>query len=197
MIPAIYERRSIRKFLPTLVPHQEIVDILQSGIKAPSSKNSQPWRYVVVEGIPKGEMIAAFRKGVENRKQENSLPPRIMELLPAVEHTIHCMEQAPVIIFAINPFGTSPFTKLTAEQHLAELTCTQSISASIQNMLLAATEKKLGSLWICDIYFAYPELCQWLATDGELVAAIALGYPGEQPTERPRKPMDEIVTWHN
>lgn len=71
----------------------------------------------------------------------------------------------------------------------------QSISASIQNMLLAATEKGIGSLWICDIYFAYAELCEWLNEDGQLIAAVAFGYPNEFPKERPRKKMEDVVEW--
>ncbi len=67
--------------------------------------------------------------------------------------------------------------------------------ASIQNLLLAATDKGIGSLWICDIYFAYPELSAWLGEEGQLVAAVALGYPEESPAPRPRKPLEEILRW--
>lgn len=70
-----------------------------------------------------------------------------------------------------------------------------SVSASIQNMLLAAAEKGIGSLWICDIFFAYAELCEWLDSDGQLIAAIAFGYPDEFPEERPRKGIDDVVEW--
>ncbi len=37
-------------------------------------------------------------------------------------------------------------------------------------MSLTAVELGLGSLWICDVYFAYRELCEWLNTDSQLVA---------------------------
>lgn len=84
---------------------------------------------------------------------------------------------------------------LTIEERVYEICNIQSIGAAIQNMLLAATEKGIGSLWICDIYFAYPELCKWLDSDGQLVAAVAFGYPKEFPNERPRKKMDTVVEW--
>ena len=64
-------------------------------------------------------------------------------------------------------------------------------------MLLTATEKGIGSLWICDIYFVYAELCQWLNSEGELVAAIAFGYPDEFPEERPRKSVEDVVEWRS
>lgn len=62
-------------------------------------------------------------------------------------------------------------------------------------MNLAATELGLGSLWICDIYFAYKELNDWLDTAGQLFAALTLGYADETPSARPRKSMDNIVQW--
>ena len=65
----------------------------------------------------------------------------------------------------------------------------------LENMSLAAVENGLGSLWICDIYFAYRELCAWLNCGGELVAAFALGYAGEAPMPRPRKSWSETVEW--
>ena len=89
------------------------------------------------------------------------------------------------------------FEKLNPEERVYEICNIQSLSASIQNMLLAATEKGIGSLWICDIYFAYFELCNWLDTEGELIAAIAFGYPNEFPKMRPRKNIQDVVEWRN
>ena len=84
---------------------------------------------------------------------------------------------------------------MTKEEKIYEVCNIQSISAAIQNMLLAAEERGIGSLWVCDIYFAYQELCEWLAGEGELIAALALGYPDEAPAQRPRKKLDEVVQW--
>ncbi|HIQ96102.1 MAG TPA: nitroreductase family protein, partial [Candidatus Limivivens merdigallinarum] len=105
------------------------------------------------------------------------------------------MAQAPVIIFAVNPFGKGIFEELTPEERIYEICNIQSLSASVQNMLLAATEKGIGSLWICDIYFAYFELCDWLKPEGELLAAVALGYPDEAPKARPRREIEDVVEW--
>ena len=38
---------------------------------------------------------------------------------------------------------------------------------------------------------------EWLNSDGQLIAAIALGYPDELPDERPRKKLDDIVEWRS
>ncbi len=197
METSIDQRRSIRKFLDKPVPKQELLEILQSGLKAPSSKNSQPWNYTVVQDQAKAEMLQAFRQGLQRMENDPLLPPPFKPLISAAKQTANIMETAPVILLAVNPYGKNVLGPLTAEEHLAEITQIQSISASMENILLAATEKGIGSLWICDIYFAYDELCQWLGKDGQLVAAIALGYPGESPSAQPRKSLEEVVEWRS
>lgn len=36
--------------------------------------------------------------------------------------------------------------------------------------IIESTEKGIGSLWICDIFFEYKELHKWLNIEGEMVA---------------------------
>lgn len=187
MISAIYDRRSIRKFLETPISEKDLTDIIQSGIKAPSSKNRQPWKYIVVQGKAREEMLKVFRRGIEREEKEKALLPQSRQYIAAAKHTVDIMEEAPVSVFIVNSLGKHILAELTPEEHIYEICNVQSISASIQNMLLSATEKGIGSLWICDIFFAYEELCEWLGSDGELIAAVAFGYPAEFPQERPRK----------
>ena len=197
MISAIYDRRSIRKFTDRPISQEDITDTIQSGIKAPSSKNRQPWKYIVVQGNAKEEMLKVFRQGIEREEKDNALLPLSKQHIAAAKYTVDIMAEAPIIVFVVNSLGKSILTELTPEEHVYEICNIQSISASIQNMLLAATEKGIGSLWICDIYFAYSELCKWLDSDGQLIAAIAFGYPNEFPKERPRKKLEDIVEWRN
>lgn len=197
MIDAIYERRSIRKFQDKPISEEDIIDILQCGIKAPSSKNRQPWKYIIVQGKAKEEMLRVFREGIIREEMKDALLPESKKYINGAKYTVEIMGQAPVVIFAINPLGKGVLAELTPEERIYEVCNIQSISASIQNMLLAATHKGIGSLWICDIYFAYSELCEWLNTEGELLAAVALGYPDESPKERPRKKIEDVVEWRN
>lgn len=172
-----------------------MIEIIQSGIKAPSSKNRQPWKYIVVQGREKEEMLEVFRRGISREENEWALLPQSRQHIAAAKYTVDIMEDAPVIVFVVNSLGKSILSELTPEERVYEICNIQSISASIQNMLLSATEKGIGSLWICDIYFAYSELCEWLNSEGQLVAAIAFGYPDESPRERPRKSLNDVVVW--
>ena len=91
MISAIYERRSIRKFLDKPISQEDIMDIIQSGVKAPSSKNRQPWKYIVIQGNAKVEMLKVFRQGIEREENESALLPHSKQHIPAAKYTVDIM----------------------------------------------------------------------------------------------------------
>lgn len=194
MMLEIENRRSIRKYKNTSVSKQAIEKILHAGIQAPSSKNRQPWRFVVVTGASKSEMILTMKSGLEREKAEPLLPESA-RYISGAEYTIKIMEQAPVTILILNEMGINLYKKLSTEERIYEICNAQSIGAAIENMTLAATGLGLGSLWICDIYFAYRELCDWLVVDGEIFAAMTIGYADENPPARPRKKINDVVNW--
>jgi nitroreductase len=105
------------------------------------------------------------------------------------------MKQAPVRVFIFNPNGTYPWQKKTIGQQFQELVDIQSVGAAIENMLLTATGLGVGSLWICDVFIAYEELCQWMGKAYQMVAAVSFGYSDEAPNARGRKGFDEVVEW--
>lgn len=194
MLPEIKDRRSIRSYQDKAVPKHMLEEILHAGLLAPSSKNRQPWRFVVATGPAKAEALKAMERGLE-REKENPLLPESARYLGGAEHTLRIMKQAPVVIFIVNPIGISLHAALTPEERVYEICNAQSAGAAIENMTLAAAELGLGSLWICDTYFAYRELCEWLGSGGELLAAMAVGYADEKPPARPRISMEEAVEW--
>jgi nitroreductase len=201
-LESIAKRRSIRKFCDKEIDKSLLEKILAAGMLAPSAKNSQPWKYVVVTGSQKNEMIEALRKGLRNEKEGHGLfnkNPYIQPLLKGAEHTFEIMEEAAVTLFVINTENSVEIEHFpvmqTFEEKIAETVNIQSIGASIENILLAALEYGIGSLWIADIVFAYREISKWLNTDKEIIAAISLGYPDEDPPRRPRKEMAAVVEW--
>ena len=192
---AIDSRRSIRRFSDREIPEEVICKIIESGIKAPSAKNRQPWRFMVIQGQAKADMLKAFRAGIQREKTGRALLPDSSRHLGGAEYTVRIMDQAPVVIFVLNPEGKGLFAPLNDEDRIYELCNIQSVSAAIENMLLEAADMGIGSLWICDIFFAYEELCRWMDCGDELVAAVAFGYGEESPSSRPRKGLEDVVVW--
>ena len=194
MLREIKERRSIRKYEVQVIPAAVLEEILQAGMLASSSKNRQPWKFIVVSGESKAEMLAALDIGLKREKKAPLLPGSA-HYIGGAEYTRTVMEQAPILIFVINPLGLSLYKNLTPEERIYEICKAQSVGAAMENMALTAAEHGLGSLWICDTYFAYEELLCWLGEDGELYGAMAVGYPKEKPAARPRKDMASVVEW--
>lgn len=194
MIQSIKERRSIRKYQNKDISQTMIEEIIQAGMLAPSSKNRQPWEFVIVTGAAKADMLGAMQRGLEREKVSPILPYSAKHI-KAAEYTLSIMEHAPVVILIVNPLGIAIDKPITPEDRVYEICNAQSIGAAIENMTLTATELGLGSLWVCDTYFAYRELKDWLHADGELFAALVVGYADEVLSARPRKPMDAVVTW--
>jgi len=185
-LDAIAARRSIRKFKDTPVPDEKLQAILRAAVQAPSAKNRQPWRFVIVQGDKRTEMVRAMREGVAKAKARG-------EDIGSSEWSARVMEQAPITVFIFNPQGLRPWLAHSIEQMFTDVADIQSIGAAIQNMLLAAQDMGLGSLWICDVFDAYEELCAWLGETGEMIAAVSLGYPDESPAARPRRPIGDVV----
>ncbi len=148
----------------------------------------------MAEGRAKAQSLAAMERGLEREKKQPLLPQSAQHL-EAARHTLRIMEQAPVVIFVVNPLGIGMNRSLTVEERVYELCNAQSIGAALENMSLTAFDLGLGSLWICDTYFAQEELMGWLGAEGELAAAMAVGYAAESPQARPRKKLEDAVEW--
>lgn len=192
----ITQRHSIRKFKPQAVSREQLAAVINSGILAPSSKNRQPWRFVVVTGNSKENALAAMERGLKREKRCPFLPDSA-DFLPDAEHTLTVMRQAPAVIFVVNTPGSDPRKPLSVDERVYEICNAQSIGAAVENMSLKAVELGLGSLWICNTFFAFEELTEFLNTEGVLYAALAVGYPDEDPSPRPRLSIEEVTEWRD
>lgn len=84
---------------------------------------------------------------------------------------------------------------MTLDQRVTEICTAQSVGAAIENMCLQATALGIGSLWICDSFFAQAELRAEAGGDSELYALLALGYAAEAPAAGSRRALSETAEW--
>jgi nitroreductase len=174
---AIKGRRSVRKYSDNPVPLQIVREVLEAGTWAPSAKNGQQWRFTVLTGSSKKELTTLFRHELERLSTKIG-----MARMGSSFNSCRIMEEAPVLIMVWD----------SNEAKQLEESSLQSVAAAIQNMLLKAYGMGLGSLWICDIYYATKTLTKHLRKHWKLVAAVTLGWPAETPQPKPRKPVDEL-----
>jgi len=67
VLEALHARRSIREFESELVPADTVRQIVEAAGRAPSSKNTQPWKLYLVQGAAldalRADYLAAFDAG--------------------------------------------------------------------------------------------------------------------------------------
>jgi nitroreductase len=194
LMDAISTRRSIRKFINKDIDKNILSHILNAGIYAPSPKNIQPWRFVVITNKSKPEMIKTIKTGFDSVLSTYGLLINSKNFLSSFENTLEIMEEAPVTIFVINTENKF-LCKQTPVRKFLEMANILSIGAAIENMLLASLEYGIGGLWMSDIYYTHREIGEWLGTDRQIVAAITLGYPAENPPPGTRKELGDLVEW--
>ncbi|MDR5588931.1 nitroreductase family protein [Clostridium aquiflavi] len=71
VIKTIEERRSIRKFQDKTVSKEIIEKILELTTKAPSGKNRQPWRFIVLQDRRKDELVSLMKFSLNRDKKQN------------------------------------------------------------------------------------------------------------------------------
>ena len=72
-----------------------------------------------------------------------------------------------------------------------------SIGAAIENILLEATNRGLGTLWIGYIKKIEDYVKELVDIDYELVSAIAIGVKNEDPVARPRLKLEDVLIEKN
>ena len=194
---SIFERRSIRKFKDEAVSREDIIEIIKAASAAPSAKNRQPWKYIVYTGSSKESLLKAMEKGLHRERKENPILPASASGLADAVNTMRIMVKAPVLIVIINIFGKSPFIQIDRDERVSEICNTLSIGASVENLILAAHERRLGTLWVANTCFAYPELMEEIEGEGQLAGCVVVGKSDENPPARPRKALEEILEFRN
>ncbi len=193
VMDVISNRRSIRKYKNKSVDESDILDIIRAASLAPSAKNRQPWKFIVYTDKAKEKLLSAMEEGLNREKYGNAVLPDSKFGLPDAFHTLDVMRQAPVIIAVLNTNGRTPYEPIGTDKRISEICDSLSIGAAIENMILEAEKKGLGSLWIANTCFAYPELVKEIGTEYQLASAVAIGYADESPAARPRKSIEDII----
>lgn len=181
---AVRGRRSIRRFKPDPVPREVLEKIMELAQWAPSAMNRQDWRFVLVQGSRKAELLKITATAFEHFRPvlEKNFPdkPKVIE---ASKRFFETYGGAPVIVLAYG--GRFP----------TGLEDPYSVSLAVQNLLLAAHDAGLGAVWAdAAVFFKEKEINALMGMEGrKLVCLIPLGYPDESPKAPPRR--EDRVQW--
>ncbi len=176
---AIKGRRSVRKFKSKPVPKDLIEKIFEVALWAPSGMNRQNWKFFVLAGERKEELVSisstSFQYLEPQLQQLYAEKPKIIE---STRRFFKRLGEAPIVVCAY-------FEPANSE----DVTSFQNVAAAIQNLLLVAHAEGLGTCWMTGPVTVANEISRFLGVqDMTLVAITPMGYPDETPRVPPRRP---------
>ncbi len=196
---AIVGRRSVRKFKSDPISRELILEILRQANMAPSAGNQQPWEFIVLESKRIMEMLKitkiAFAERFDSMEEEEleamlsrlSIPDE--DSYAGLRRFYSTMGGAPVVIIAITKRGKDEFSWLK--------NCA-STAAAVQNLLLAAWDKGLGTCWMMGPLQKKEEQLKDLfkvPEDKMIVAIIPVGVPEKRPASPVKESVENKVRW--
>ena len=160
------DRRSIRKYKETPVEREKIEQVLEAARLAPSWKNMQCWRFLVLtKPETKESMSSAFADDNPGKK---------------------AFLQAPVAIVVCANSAESDLSH-GIEYFVADA------AIAFEHICLAAHALGLGTCWMGLFDEADMKAKLNIPTGMRIVGVTPLGYPDQEPKPRPRKELGEIV----
>lgn len=98
VLKAIKERYSVRQFKDAPVEKEKLDAILKAAQLAPSARNIQPWKFVVIRSKDKREQLTEICKG---QKFVSQAPVTIALCANNTDYTMTCGQQAYTVDAAI------------------------------------------------------------------------------------------------
>jgi nitroreductase len=197
--PGLFEilttTRAMRRLSPDPVPDELVRRILEAGICAANSANTQQWRFLVLKDSPrKAEVQHWYQRAFDEvvaPMYRNSEPPagvsreRYDRQYQAVAHLTEHFHEAPVWIVPCLDHGTQAPNRFSGA----------SIYPAVQNMLLAARALGLGATLTTRhlIYEKESEEALGLPEGVHSYAIIPIGYPLGNFGPVARRSLDDVV----
>jgi nitroreductase len=194
ILAIIQSRRSIRNFDPEKdVADRDITAILQAANQAPSAHNQQSWRFIVLRGKKKEELVDLVASRAANFPRPSCTLLRMAcrsiagsAAVIAVVNTGELIRRGPRLFEAEQKEVLDFFRVMEI----------QSSAAAVQNMLLAAASMGIGSVWLGILILIKDEVLNFLGEPrGEFMAIVPVGYALRVSTGPKKLPLATCVKY--
>ena len=161
---AIRTRTSVRAYKPDPVPQEVIERLLEAMRLAPSGKNSQPWRFIVVTDPDTRTRLVDACRGQK------------------------FVGEAPVVVVGCG-WESKAYPSMGGYWNGLPV----DVAIAIEHLMLAAVSEGLGTCWIGAFDEHAVKETLGIPDDVKVIALTPVGYPAGDRKHRPRKSIDEIV----
>jgi len=173
-------RRSVRRYLSTPIPKEDIKYVLEVARHAPSGGNRQPWRFILVYSDGLKREIRKYCEEAEKRFYERA-PKDFIDWARSrgITWVKSFLTEAPILILV---FGK------TDEPYWIG-----SVWLAIGYLILAAEEKGYATLTYTPSNVKWANKLFKVPEEYVLAAIIPIGVAGEKPSNPGRLELSEIV----
>lgn len=166
VLDVIRQRRSVRVYKKDPIPEEILLRVLEAARLAPSGKNLQPWKFVIVRD-------AKLKKKLAEASNKQSF-----------------IAMAPLIVVAC---GFPGECYRSVGRYM--LSWPVDVTIALEHMILQAQEEGLGTCWIGSFEEKEVKSILGVPDLARVLALTPLGYPGEVPEFRGRKSLAEIISY--
>ncbi len=172
----IENRRSIRKYSDKKLEREKLMQVLESARLAPSGSNTQPWNFIIVESNDTKKKIVS----ADNDQQWMMAAPVFIVCVA----DIRCRLDSDKDIY-IDEKSPEPEVKMIIRD----------TAVSIEHILLEADSLELATCWTG--WFDQKDIRPVLniPNDKYVCGVITIGYGDEDPEQRPRRKMEDIIRY--
>ena len=156
----------IRKYKEDPIPEESLLRVLEAARLAPSGKNLQPWKFIIVKD-----------QGIKEKLAEASVSQ-------------YFIAKAPVIIVACG-FPDRCYSHMGRYMKSWPV----DVSCAIDHLMLQAQEEGLGTCWIGAFEEEKVKPILNVPEDVKVLALTPLGYPDESPSFRGRRNLEDIISY--
>lgn len=166
VLEVIQKRRSVRKYKEDPIPEKALMRVLEAARLAPSGKNFQPWKFIIVKDKALKEKLAQASAGQ------------------------FFMAEAPIIIVGCG-FPDNCYAHMGRYMKSWSV----DVTIALEHLILQAQEEGLGTCWIGSFEEEEVKAILNIPENVKVLALTPLGYPDEIPRFRGRKSLDEIISY--
>ena len=166
VLDVIRQRRSVRVYRKDPIPRESLLRVLEAARLAPSGKNLQPWKFILV--------------------RDNELKKKLAK----ASNAQNFIADAPIILVACG-FPDECYRSMGRYMKSWPV----DVTIALEHLILQAQEEGLGTCWIGSFEEAEVKSLLAVPEHVKVLALTPLGYPGEVPEFRGRKSIEEIVSY--
>ena len=175
----IKNRPSARAFTEKDVSEEQVKKILDSGIKAPSARNRQPWKFYILNEEQKTHIMnMLFEWDKLNPKEKTSVKGTAQQIKTANKM---------IMIYSDNYSSKSKNKNYKKPDYI-------SLGCAIENMSLQAIDLGLGSCILCDTLYIEDEINEYLGIKNfEQICGFIIGTPIYNYPPKIKKNLKELL----